>query len=274
MITNIPLPDDQDQSRYRICICRAAAAEIYDLSELSLLKTFPISPISNDIPNMESKTGKRKLKYQTCAVTYDGRYFICTNPTVLINEGANKPLDVVDLRTGTSTRYSQPKHTVEINVLFDSFYYLFWEETGEPCLLPPSLYQHKRKDTPHYACLLQSVTEDFISRDHQFGVEFNSRRHFGELVANLPARENAYTARAFVAGDSRDDIHGQPIPCHRIQWQNRETVGHAAWTSGGGFPFWWCHNECSIWYLGTPCVCSLYSRYKYPQNGGTSFSEG
>ena len=177
LITNIPLPDDQDQSRYRICICRAAAVEIYDLSELSLLKTFPISPISNDIPNMESKTGKRKLKYQTCAVTYDGRYFICTNPAVLINEGVNKPLDVVDLRTGSSTRYSQPKHTVGINVLFDSFYYLFWEESGEPCLLPPSLYQHKRKDTPHYACLLQSVIEDFISRDHQFGVEFISRRH-------------------------------------------------------------------------------------------------
>ena len=59
LITNIPLPDVQDQSKYRICICRAAAVEIYDLSELSLLKTFPISPISNDIPNMESKTGKR-----------------------------------------------------------------------------------------------------------------------------------------------------------------------------------------------------------------------
>ena len=110
-------------------------------------------------------------------MTYDGRYFICTNPLVLINEGVNKPLDVVDLRTGTSTRYSQPKHTVGVNVLFDSFYYLFWGETGEPCLLPPSFYQHKRKDTPHYACLLQSVTEDFISRGHQFGVEFNSRRH-------------------------------------------------------------------------------------------------
>lgn len=90
-------------------------------SDLKLLRTIDVPKMTEDIPNLSSNAGKKKLLSYKVAVTEDRRYFVIVCPTV---GGKGRYVDVVDLVKNCYVQRAELDPRFVWRVLEDCVYYL------------------------------------------------------------------------------------------------------------------------------------------------------
>lgn len=106
-----------------------SSIDTYSVPELARQSCIPIPPLSREIPNVYSSSGKKKLQYYRTGVTIDGKYFVLLNPAYTSFGKSTKPFDLINLHEKRFVkRIELPKH-VNFTLMADSFCFLVIDES-------------------------------------------------------------------------------------------------------------------------------------------------
>lgn len=149
--------------------------------------TIDIPKITEDIPNMDTNAGKRRLLGYKLGITTDWKYLIIVNPTT--SGSSVKYLDVVGLTSRSYCCRIVLDQKTSWKILHDGFYYLTRSaEEGS------NDYQLLRGDEMavaqgNYRCLI-SCDKQLLSNDFELGVLLNEGDNSIEVwqTGSLPAR--------------------------------------------------------------------------------------
>ena len=139
-------------------------------ANMKLLRTIEVPRLTNDIPNLSSSAGKKKLLSYTVAVTEDHRYFVIVCPTVGAKNG--RYVDVVDLGNNCYLGRCGLDSELMWKVLLDGVYYLVQPAGTENFGLVSVRSLIDRSQTYDYCCITQSDLQ-LRSPDGQYGVELS-----------------------------------------------------------------------------------------------------
>ncbi len=155
--------------KQKYIVVKDGEVDILSFPGFVLEDTIPVPKISDDIPNVQSSGGKKRLMYYKAAVTTDGKYLVIADPA------NGKFFDVVDLEQREYVARQQLLRYVKWNLLDDSCCFLVEvAEEGLGIYPPGKLVQLKK------AAILNSVlihSEKFLSADWSLGFEIQEQEY-------------------------------------------------------------------------------------------------
>lgn len=138
---------------------------------LRSLYTIEVPKITEDIPNLDSSAGKRKLLNYKLGITTDWKYFVIINPT--FNGSAKKYLDVVSLKSKTYCCRIILEQKTPWRVLHDGFYFLTRiDEHSNDYKLLRGDEMASAQGTFRYSCLIR-CDKTCLSNDLELGIQLN-----------------------------------------------------------------------------------------------------
>lgn len=137
-------------------------------SDMKLLRTIEVPRLTEDIPNLSSSSGKKKLLSYKIAVTEDWRYFVIVCPAVGGKSG--RYLDVVDLKANCYLQRCALDCRFMWRVLEDGLYYLVCPSGSDHFELVSVRTMKEKIQTYSYCCIMQSDLQ-IRSPDGQYCVE-------------------------------------------------------------------------------------------------------
>lgn len=153
-------------------------------ADMKLLRTIEMPKLTDDIPNLSSNAGKKRLLSYKVAVTEDRRYFVIVCPTVGGKNG--RYLDVVDLKENCYVHRTALDARLLWKVLEDGVYYLARPAGADLFELQTVRTLTDGTRTDDYCCIIQSDLQ-IRSPGGQYGVEFTPDHsiHIWRTVSTL-----------------------------------------------------------------------------------------
>jgi len=194
-------------------------------ADLKLLRSIEVPKLTEEIPNLSSNAGKKKLLSYTVAVTEDRRYFVIVCPTV--GEKSGRYLDVVDLKENCYLHRA---------ALDTRFVWKVLEDGVRPAgterfeLVSLRTLTHKAQ-TFDYCCVTQSDLQ-IRSPDGQYGVELTPDYsiHIWRTIST-PERTVSSLEQNTVIADQKT-----PTPEQITSDQTASNTDHSALTPGQSRP--------------------------------------
>ena len=155
------------QSDPTFLLVKNGSLDTHDV-HLNLKSSVQMPEITDDIPNIESSAGKKKLMLLRTGVTQDGKFFVLVNPTVPKAAGG-KYADVIDLEEEKYIERAKVKY-LPWRLLEDSFCFLVWQrDKSSSEIWGPSALVHMKSDMTYKGLLLSE--KSCLSSDREYGYE-------------------------------------------------------------------------------------------------------
>ena len=166
----LPEPDPAATGPFSMYVVRDGVLEQRS-ADMKLLRTIEVPKLTEDVPNLSSNAGKKRLLSYVVAVTEDQRYFIIVCPTVGGKSG--RYLDVVDLKKNRYLKRSGLDSRFVWKLLEDGVYYLVQPAGSDNFELVTVRAVNEAAQSYDYCCITQSDLQT-RSPDGQYGVELSA----------------------------------------------------------------------------------------------------
>ena len=159
-------------------------------ADMDLLRTIEVPKLTEEVPNLSSNAGKKRLLSYVVAVTEDRRYFVIVCPTAGGKSG--RYLDVVDLKNNCYLHRSGLDTRFVWKVLEDGVYYLVRSAGSDNFELVTVRTVKEGTQGYDYCCITQSDLQ-IRSPDGQYGVELTPDHsiHIWKTVSTVEQTETS-----------------------------------------------------------------------------------
>ena len=202
---------NQDRQRQKCFVIRDGELVILSFPELKIENCIQIPRITDEIVNINSGGGKKKLLYYKVALTVDGKYLIISNPAAVggTTNKLKKYFDLVNVRENRYVDRIALSKYVPWTMLDDGFYFLLEMQDDTSGIYPACNLNKLKRNAFKRKILIDS--DKFLSRDKSLGFDVKNHLvyvwkinplqhlltltgHVHEVTTICASRDNRYLA--------------------------------------------------------------------------------